>query len=279
MSRQKLQIILTISILTFPIFGKSQTNYGSNNGKYLTIRGTKIYYEEYGKGTPLILLHGGFGSIADFKKCIPELSTDFRVIIPDAPGLGRSEHADTIMSYQLMAKYYSIMVDQLKIDSAYIMGWSDGGIVALLLVKDRPDKIKKVISVGPNYRADGMKKEEIDFNKNKLCNTQWVETNLKGWVENYNLLSPQGDWKRYIKEVKRMWFEEQYFPKSDLEAINTPVLIVYGDNDMYTLEHGIEIYRAIKNGQLCILPNTSHEVFDERPVLIEQIANAFFNHY
>lgn len=254
----------------------AQTNYGSNNGKYLTIRGTKIYYEEYGKGMPLFLLHGGFGSIADFKKCIPELAKKYRVIIPDASGLGRSEHADSVMTYQLMAKYYSQMIDFLKIDSAYIMGWSDGGIAALLFAKNRPDKIKKVISVGPNYRADGMKQEEIDFNKNKLCNTEWVETNLKGWVENYKLLSPQDGWKRYITEAKKMWFEEQYFPKSDLEAIKIPVLIVYGDNDMYTLEHGIEIYRAIKNSQLCILPNTSHEVFEEKPELIDKIAVDFF---
>ena len=276
MNIQKLKTLLLIVIITLPLFGKSQINYGSNNGKYLTIRGTKIYYEEYGKGAPLLLLHGGFGSIADFKKCIPELSAKYRVIIPDAPGLGRSEHADSLMSYQLMALYYSKMIDLLKLDSAYIMGWSDGGISALLLAKNRPDKIKKVLSAGPNYRADGMKEEEIDFNKNKLCNPEWIEMNLKGWVENYKLLSPQDDWKRYIAEAKKMWFEDEYFPKSDLEAIQIPVLIAYGDNDMYKLEHGIEMYRAVKNSQLCILPNTSHEIFDEKPELIDQIAVDFF---
>ena len=275
MNRQKL-IISTIIILAFPILGISQINYGSNNGKYLTIRGTKIYYEEYGIGTPLLLLHGGFGSIADFKKCIPELSTKYRVIIPDAPGLGRSENADSLMSYQLMEIYYSQMIDLLKLDSAYVMGWSDGGIVALLLGQSRPDKIKKVISSGPNYRADGLKEDEIDFVKNKLCNIEWVETNLKEWVENYTLLSPQDDWKRYIKESKRMWFEKEYFPKSVLEEIRIPVIIVYGDNDMYKLEHGIEIHRAIKNSQLCVLPNTSHNVYEEKPELIGQIAIDFF---
>jgi len=98
-------------ILTFPFFGQGQIDYGSNNGKYLTIRGTKVYYEEYGKGTPLLMLHGGFGDISDFKKCIPELSKKFRVIIPDAPGQGRSDFPDSLLSYQLKASYYSILID------------------------------------------------------------------------------------------------------------------------------------------------------------------------
>ena len=261
--------------LFFQNICNSQINYGSNNGKYLTIRGTKIYYEEYGNGAPLLLLHGGFGDISDFKNNILELSKKFKLIIPDAPGLGRSEHADSIMSYQLMATYYSKMIDLLKLDTLNVIGWSDGGITALLLAKDRPDKIKKVITVGPNYRADGMKKEEIDFTQNKLCNLEWVETNLKDWVTHYKALSPQGDWKRYITEAKRMWFEEEYFPKSTFNLINQNVLLVFGDNDMYTIEHGLEMYRALKNGQFCVLPNTTHEVFREKPKLIDQIVVDF----
>ena len=81
----------------------------------------QIYYEEYGKGTPLILLQGGMGSIEDFALCIPELSKHFRVIAPDTPGQGRSELADS-MSYELMAAYISKLIDILKLDSAYVMG-------------------------------------------------------------------------------------------------------------------------------------------------------------
>jgi pimeloyl-ACP methyl ester carboxylesterase len=276
MYKQKIKILIAILILVIPFSGKAQINYGSNNGKYLTIRGTKLYYEEYGKGTPLILLHGGFGSIMDFKKCIPELSRKFRVIIPDAPGLGRSEHADSIMSYQLMANYYSHMIDQLKLDSGYVMGWSDGGITALLLAKNRPDKIKKAIASGPNYRADGLREEELENTKNN-CDLIWVEANMKEWIENYKRLSPKNNWKKYVSEAKKMWFEEEYFPKNDLEMIKIPVMIVYGDHDMYRLEHGIEMHRAIRNSQFCVLPNTSHYVFWEKPDLINQIAIEFFN--
>src|SRR5688572_17084539 len=78
--------------------------YGSNNGKYQTIQGIKIYYEEYGGGMPLLLLHQGLGSIENLSGIIPELAKHFRVIAPDAPGHGRSEHADSL-SGELLADY------------------------------------------------------------------------------------------------------------------------------------------------------------------------------
>ncbi|MEP7320940.1 MAG: alpha/beta hydrolase [Saprospiraceae bacterium] len=263
-------------LIVLPIIITAQINYGSNHGKYLTIRGTKVYYEEYGKGTPLLLLHGGLGNIADFKKCIPGLSNKFRVIVPDAPGLGRSEFPDSALTYQLLAKYYSILIDQLKLDSLYVLGWSDGGNTGLLLANYRPDKVKKLIISGSNYKLSGMNAEMVEGAKATIMNPEWVEANMKDWIENYKRLSPQDDWKRYLEESKKMWFAEQSFPKSILEDIVIPVLIVYGDNDLISLEHGIEIKNSIKHSQFCVLPNTSHEVFNEKPGLINEISISFF---
>src|SRR5664279_1990959 len=115
--------LLTIHVL----FAQNKISYGSNNGKYLVIFNKKVYYEEYGQGPPLIMLEGGMKSISDFSLCIPELSKHFRVILPDDPGQGRSEMLDT-MTYDLLAGYVSKLIDVLRLDSAYIMGWSDGGI-------------------------------------------------------------------------------------------------------------------------------------------------------
>ena len=86
--------------------GQQAIEYGSNHGKYVSILDKKVYYEEYGKGVPLILLEGGMKSIKDFSLCIPELSKHFRVIAPDDPGQGRSEMFDT-MTYDLLAEYVS----------------------------------------------------------------------------------------------------------------------------------------------------------------------------
>lgn len=269
--------LIAILIFIFPFFGISQINYGSNHGKYLTIRGTKVYYEEYGKGTPLLLLHGGLGNIADFKKCIPGLSNKFRVIIPDAPGLGRSEFPDSALTYQLLAKYYSKLIDLLKLDSLYVLGWSDGGNTGLLLANYRPDKVKKLVVSGANYKSNGMQKGLVEEAQATIMNPEFVEMNMKEWIEDYKRLSPQDDWKRYLEESKKMWFADEYFSKSILEDIKASVLVVLGDRDVVTLEHGIEMKDLIKQSQFCVLPNTSHEVFKEKPALINQIAINFFN--
>jgi pimeloyl-ACP methyl ester carboxylesterase len=267
---------IIIFLLGFsPLLVESQINYGSNNGDFLTIRGTKVYYEEYGKGVPLLMLHGGFGDISDFQKVIPRLSEKYRVIIPDAPGLGRSEFADSILSYQLLADYSSKFIDLLKLDSVYVIGWSDGGNTALLLAKDRPEKVKKIIVSGANYKLDGFTKEAFEECKN-LNDTTWVKKELDGWVKHYQELSTK-NWTRYVTEGCTMWFKEQYFPKDDLEKIKASTLVIYGDKDMFTLEHGIEIRNAIKNSQFCVIPDCSHQVFYEKPELFIEIALTFLN--
>jgi pimeloyl-ACP methyl ester carboxylesterase len=270
----KFKILIFLFTLTFSLSGNAQIKYGSNNGKYLTIKGVKIYYEEYGKGVPLLLIHGGFGSITDFEKVIPILSNKYKVIIPDTPGLGRSEYSSSPLSYKLMAEYNSEIIDKLKLDSLYVIGWSDGAITGLILAKNRTDKVKKLIISGANYKIEGFK--NIEEAKN-WTDTDWVEKNWPNWIKNYQKLSPSKDWKRYVTEAKQMWFEEQYFPKSDLESLKTPTLVVYGDNDMYTLEHGIEIHNAIKGSQFCVIPNCSHEVFGDKPEIISQISIDFLN--
>src|SRR6478609_6475650 len=97
--------------------------YGSNDGKHISIRNTKIYYEEYGQGMPLLLLSGGGleRSIKDFEKCIPGLSKQYRVIAPDTPGQGRSEQSDSV-GYEIFADLMSQFIDSLKVDSVYVMG-------------------------------------------------------------------------------------------------------------------------------------------------------------
>lgn len=272
----KLKLLLLLLIAFITENGSSQVKYGSNKGKYLTIRGTKLYYEEYGKGTPLILLHGGLGSIVDFKKNIPILSKKYKIIAFDSPGLGRSEFADSIMTYKLMAEYYSKAIDLLKLDSTYVTGWSDGGNVALLLAEMRPDKIKKIAVSGATYKLEGTTKSSLEEIK-KFSDTLWVSKELKPWIKQYKEKSKSGNWKKYISEAKKMWFEEIYFEKSILSDIKIPTLLIYGDRDMYTPELGLEIHREIKNSQFCILPNTSHDVFWEKPELINQILLTFFN--
>jgi pimeloyl-ACP methyl ester carboxylesterase len=256
----------------------AKTDYGSNDGRYIVINNRKIYLEEYGQGTPLLLLSGGGinRSIRDFGKCIPELSKHFRVIAPDTPGQGRSEQTDSL-SYDLLTDFMSKLIDSLKLDSAYVMGWSDGAIVSLLLADRRDDKIKKAIAVGANngmrgfalpegYSLDSIKPPSLEW---------WARANEKD-IEWYNTLKPKKDWKKLFNNMNRMVYAKEYFPTSVYDGINIPIMIVLGDRDMISIEHGLEMYKLIKNSQYCVLPNTSHEVFAERPDLINEIAIDFF---
>ena len=271
--------LITVSLLwTSCSTETNKIEFGSNNGRIININGKSIYYEEYGQGTPLLLLSGGGinRSIRDFGKCIPDLSRHYRVIAPDTPGQGRSEQTDSL-SYDLLTDFMSKLIDSLKIDSGYVMGWSDGGIVSLLLADRRADKIKKAIAVGANngmrgfvlpdgFSVDSVKPPTLDY---------WASINKKD-IEWYNTLSPKKDWRKLVNNMNQMLYEKEYFPTSVYDSIHIPVMIVIGDRDMISIEHGLEMNRLIKNSQYCVLPNTTHDVFSERPDLINRIAIDFF---
>ena len=257
----------------------TKIDYGSNDGRHIIINNRKIYFEEYGQGTPLLLLSGGGinRSIRDFGKCIPGLSKHYRVIAPDTPGQGRSEQTDSL-SYDLLTDFMSQLIDSLKIDSGYVMGWSDGAIVSLLLADRRADKIKKAIAVGANngirgfvlpdgFPLDSVKIPALEY---------WAPSNKKD-IEWYNTLTPKKDWRKMVNNINNMVYEKEYFPTSVYDGINIPVMIVLGDRDMISIEHGQEMHRLIKNSQYCVLPNTTHEVFAERPDLITNLAIEFFS--
>lgn len=272
-------IIISVIFISQQTFSQDSVNvikYGSNleQKKSATIDGNQIYYETYGQGTPLLLLHGGIGSIADFEKCIPELAKHYLVIAPDSPGHGRSSHIDSL-SYPLLANYISKFIDHLKLDSVYIMGWSDGGVIGLLLAAERPDKVKKLITAGANTRLDAINAQQVDWMRNNLID--WA-MNTEGWLNNYLSLAPQPEKiDAYLKNTQKMWLTDIYIPQDKIRSIKIPTLILQGDKDGIKIEHAFELYENISNSQICILPNTSHFVFSEKPELMNIIAIDFFS--
>jgi pimeloyl-ACP methyl ester carboxylesterase len=272
------KLILFLILSTGCNTNNGKVEVDSNNGRFININGKVIYYEEYGHGIPLLLLSGGGlnRSIKDFKKCIPDLSKYYRVIAPDTPGQGQSEQTDSL-SYLLLTDFVSQLIDSLKIDSAYVMGLSDGAIVALILAEKRADRIKKVIAVGANNGTQGFTLPAgFSLDSVKVPSLEeWAGYHAKD-IEWYNNLTPKKDWKKMATNLNRMWYEKVYFPNSVYENIKIPTLIVLGDRDDISIEHGLEMHRLIKNSQYCVMPNTTHEVFSERPDLMSKIALDFF---
>jgi pimeloyl-ACP methyl ester carboxylesterase len=273
---KKLSTIIQIflfSLYVSPLLGQEPIQYGSNNVQYISVFNNRIYYEEYGKGTPLLLLHGGTGSISNFQKVIPELSNYFRVVATDMPGHGRSEQADTL-SYQVMANYFSEMINLMELDSVFIVGLSDGGNTALLLAHDRPDKVKRIAVSGANFNRAGYNEDGLGFIK--VFSPEFVETHMQDWLHDYKEKSPQANkWEKFIHDMNVMWSQENIISKLKLSAIENRALIMLGDNDMITLNHGIEMYLAINGSEFCVLPNTPHDTFGTNPDLVNQIVINF----
>lgn len=222
----------------------------------------------------MLLLHQGLGSIENMGAIIPELSRHFRVIAPDAPGHGRSEQADSL-SGDLLAGYCSALIDQLHLDSAYVMGWSMGGNTALLLAANRPDKIKKVVSGASNTKSSGLTQEGLDLKKEY---TVAAVKEDKTWLDNYQRMNPQPDkWIKFWEDTQKMWSREIKLSDDKLSRIDIPVLIIRGDRDMIKLEHSVAIFRSLKKGQLCVYPNMGHEMPELKGEMLCKLAIDFFN--
>ena len=130
--------------------------YGDNPaaGKYYDVRGIKMYAEVYGTGKPLLLIHGNGGSIGAFSQTIPYFSKKYQVIAVDSRAHGKTVDAKDSLSFEMMADDFAALLDKMHIDSAYVIGWSDGGINALLLAIRHPDKVLKLASTGANIWPD-----------------------------------------------------------------------------------------------------------------------------
>lgn len=255
-----IRIYLLSLVYTFSIcnsFSQS-VDFGSNYGEYIEVFDAKLYYEAYGEGMPLILLHGGLGSIADFSAIIPELSKHFKVIAIDSPGHGRSEKIDSL-SYQIMANYIAKMIHILKLEDINILGYSDGAIIGILVSHLVPVKIKKLVFGAGALNPGASRPEGLEMLKNFS-----VEMLPPIWEESYKRKSPNPEyWEKFIMDSKEMWLEEVWITPSILPEIQTDVLVLFGDRDQFIpLDHAFHIYDLIPNSELCILPNTPHEMFN-----------------
>ncbi len=171
---------------------KAQTkiNYGNNAvaGKYYPVRGINLYCEIYGKGKPLLLIHGNGGNISAFSKTIPYFLKQYKVIAVDSRAHGKSKDNADSLSFEMMADDFATLLSALHIDSTYIIGWSDGGITAIVMAMRHPGKIIKLASTGANLWPDSTallpslwKDEQLNYeaNKNKIFTTEKEKNDWK----------------------------------------------------------------------------------------------------
>lgn len=243
-----------------PAQQETKVNYGNNPqaGNYFNNNGVKVYYEVYGEGKPLVLLHGNGGSIRSRAAFIEEFSKKYKVIAFDSRCHGRSDCPAGYLTYEQMADDVAKVLQQLGIDSAYVWGHSDGGIVGLLLAIHFPGKVKKLLATGANLRPDTTAIEPGLF---PLLNV--MEAQAKADSIHY---------KQFLLLV-----EQPHIRVSDLQKIKSDVLIMAGDRDAIRVEHTMEIFKNIPGALLCILPGTTHFVYADRPQWFKEILYDFFD--
>ena len=249
--RKVLLPVLILSLLHLSSISQETTDsipYGNNKeaGKFYDVRGFKMYCEIYGSGQPLLFIHGNGGSIEHFANQIPYFSKKYKVIVADSRAQGRSADKSDSLSYEMMADDAAGLLDVLKIDSAFVVGRSDGGIEGLLLAMRHPEKVKKLAITGANLWPDttAVYQDVIDLVKP-------IYNMLKFNTKKNELQKAQ--WK-----VFHLLLDEPHIPLPALHTIKCPTLVIGGDHDVIKEEHTMLIYKNIPQAYLWILPNSGH---------------------
>lgn len=277
MKLKKIGFLILLSILTHGLMAQVVA-YGSNAqaGRYVNVGDAKIYYEVYGEGRPVLLLHGGlYGYINEFSQYIPVLSKQFKVIAMATRGHGRSEIGNEPFSYERYAKDVVKVLRNESPDSAVVIGFSDGAITAYLLAAEYKDITRKVVALAGGIDSSGHRKEAFEgYIKEK---PEDVERNAPDFVRERKKLMPEPDrWLEFVEKVHGVCEKQVIVSKDEARKIKCPVLTVGGDRDDYfKTEQFFDIYNTIPHSQLAIIPNCDHVGLIEKPMVFKEIVLPF----
>jgi pimeloyl-ACP methyl ester carboxylesterase len=238
--------------------------YGANKdaGATFVHDGVTLYYETYGQGEPLLLVHGNGGSIGTLAAQIDHFKAKYKVIAMDSRDQGRSADSQEPITYEKMTDDLAALIDQLKLGPVDVVGWSDGGIEALLMGVHHPGKVKKIVSMAANLNPGP---EAFDPE---------VDALIKSMMELPDEAkdTPQG--RRQLKVVGMM-LKEPNIPPAMLAKVTAPTLVLASDNDLVRLEHIVTIYKSLPNAQLAIFPNRTHLIPYDDPEQFNSTVDRF----
>ena len=224
------------------------------------LHGHKIYYAMLGKGPALLLLHGGGDSGEhSFARQLEVLAEHHHIVAPDQVGQGRSPDTAGPLTYSGMMDDTAALLEHLKLKHVDVVGFSDGGILALMLAVRHPELVHRLIISGVNISPEGLNPDDLEELRAR---------------EN-----PQP--KTIDEKLAHLWLtspRQAELTLGMLTKIEQPVLVVSGDRDAIRLEHTLSIFHALPNAELCILPGTDHATFSGRAEWLNPIINSFLDH-
>lgn len=235
-------------------------------GKYASINGLDLYYEDLGSGQPLVLLHGGFMTIETMGEIVPRLAATRRVIAVELHGHGHTADIERALRFEWMADDIAALIRHLGLEQADLFGYSLGGGVALQTAIRHPAAVRKLALVSTAFRRDGWYPESLAgmaaISVETFAGTPIHEAYLK--------TSPKPDtWPEFIAKMRSL-LREDYDWTPEVAALTTPTLILVGDADGLRLAHAVEMFGLLGGGkadgdlagrppsQLAVLPGTTH---------------------
>ena len=237
---------------------------------HIDIDGLSTWTETRGSGDEtIVLLHGGLGNSDHlFDSIGSELERDFRVIGFDRRGHGYTADTEEPFHYDDMAEHAIRVLEHLDVPpSVHLVGWSDGGIVAMLVALRRPDLVDRLVLIGTNFHFDGI--HDLDAGDDSAV--------AGPMLEDYAKRSPDGadHFAVVAEKFTAMARSEPTLATEDLARLERPTLVLAGDDDMVRLEHTVALYEALPAGRLCVIPGASHAVAIEHPQLVAAIIADF----
>ncbi|MCW3120987.1 MAG: Arylesterase [Flavipsychrobacter sp.] len=261
-----------LALLVFLTSTKAQTpiEYGNNTiaGSYINLNGVKHYYEVYGAGHPILLIHGNGTGIRSWTNQVPFFKEKYKVYAIDNRGRGNSDLGPDTLSYLQMANDMAAFISQMKLDSVYVVGASDGGIISMLMGIYYPQHIKKIVAFGTNLWPDSTVLQAeclMETHNERIIAEEMIAK--KDTSKNWNL----------IKLKNRLMEFQPHISLAELHKIKIPVLILSCDRDLIKEEHSLMIYKNIPQANLCILANENHFIRAQNPQLFNTTVDNFLS--
>jgi pimeloyl-ACP methyl ester carboxylesterase len=226
---------------------------------WAAIHGHRIYYAVHGDGPTLVLLHGGGDSGEhSFVRQLDVFSEHHRIVAPDQVGQGRTPGVLGPLSYTAMMQDTAALLQLLKLEHVDVVGFSDGGILALMLAIQHPELVRRLVISGVNIAPEGLTAEGLE-------GLRAAQTPMPETID---------------EKLARLWLTSPTDAELNLALlakIDQPVLVISGDRDAITLEHTLQIFHALPKAELCVLPGTDHATFSGRPEWLNPIISAFLD--